>query len=174
MVWAHLRRDSVALSDTDPSINNIGQELVDLTDELFHYWRLFRGGTLTRGGLQESITDLRVRLEDALDRGTSSEHSLIAGRCRSILTRPAALWAFASTEGVEPTNNAAERAIRPLVILRKLTYGTQSAAGSRFVETLHTILEACRQQGRNALEFITDAITKARRQAPLPSLLPNP
>ena len=60
-------------------------------------------------------------MEDALDRGTRSEHSLIAGRCRSILTRPEALWVFASTEGVEPTNNAAERAIRPLVILRKLS-----------------------------------------------------
>ncbi len=172
--WAHLRRDFVALSDTDRRINNIGQELVDLTDEIFHYWHLFRGGTLTRGGLQALMAELRVRFEDALDRGTSSEHSLIAGRCRSILTRPDALWAFASTEGVEPTNNAAERAIRPLVILRKLTYGTQRAAGSRFVETMHTIRETCRQQGRNALEFITDAITKARRRDPSPSLLPDP
>ena len=171
--WAHLRRDFVALSDTHPSINSIGQELVDLTDELFHYWQLFRGGTLTRAGLQESIAELRVRMEDALDRGTRSEHSFIAGRCRSILTRPEALWVFASTEGVEPTNNAAERAIRPLVILRKLSYGTQSAAGSRFVETVQTMLETCRQQGRNAFEFITDAITKARRQEPLPSLLPD-
>ena len=172
--WAHLRRDFIELSETDPSINNIGQELVDLTDELFHYWHLFRGGTLTREGLQELMADLRVRIEDALSRGTSSDYSLIAGRCRSILTRPAALWAFVSTEGVEPTNNAAERAIRPLVILRRLTYGTQSAGGSRFVETMHTILETCRQQGRNVLEFITEAITKARRQEPLPSLLPAP
>ena len=69
--------------------------------------------------------------------------------------------------------NAAERAIRPLVILRKLSYGTQSAAGSRFVETAQTILETCRQQGRNAFEFITDALTKARRQDPLPSLIPD-
>ena len=124
--WAHLRRDFIALSDTDPSINNIGQELVDLTDEMFYYWHLLRGGTLTRGGLQESIGDLRVRVKDALARGTSSEHPLIAGRCRYILTRPEALWAFVSTEGVAPTNNAAERAIRPLVILRRLNYGTQS------------------------------------------------
>ncbi len=171
--WAHLRRDFVALSDTHPGINNIGQELVDLTDELFHYWHLFRGGTLTRAGLQESIAELQVRVEDALDRGAFSEHSLIAGRCQNILNRPEALWVFASTEGVEPTNNAAERAIRPLVILRKLTYGTQSAGGSRFVETVQSILETCRQQGRNAFEFITDAITKARRQEPLPSLIPD-
>ena len=60
------------------------------------------------------------------------------------------------------------------MILRRLTYGTQSAAGSRFVETLHTILETCRQQGRNVFEFITDAITKARRQEPLPTLIPAP
>ena len=99
--WAHLRRDFIALSDTDPSINDIGQELVDLTDEMFYYWHLFRGGTLTRGGLQESIAELRVRVEDALARGTS-----------------------------------------------RLTYGTQSAAGSRFVETPHTILETCRTRPR--------------------------
>ena len=115
-----------------------------------------------------------MRIEDALDRGTSSVYSLIAGRCRSILTWREALWAFAATEGVEPTNNAAERAIRPLVILRKRTYGTHSAGGSRFVETMHTLRETCRQQGRDALEFLTDAITKARRHEPAPSLLPGP
>ena len=72
--WAHLRRDFIALRDTDPSINNIGQELVDLTDELFEYWQLVRSGTLTRAALQESIAELRVRVEDALARGTSSKH----------------------------------------------------------------------------------------------------
>ena len=124
--------------------------------------------------MQESIAKLRVRVEDALARGARSEHSLIAGRYRRIQTRPEALWVFASTEGVEPTNNAAERAIRPLGILRKLTYGTQSAAGRRFVETVQTILETRRQHGRGTFEFTTDAITKARRYQPWPALIPDP
>lgn len=172
--WAHLRRDFVAISEASPSVRDLGQELVDLTDELFSHWHLFRGGTLTRSDLQTELADLRCRVESALHRGVATEHPLTAGRCRSLLARPEALWVFASQEGVEPTNNAAERAIRPLVILRRLTYGTQSPSGSRFVETLQTIVETCRQQGRDAIKFITEAIQQARLHQPLPSLLPAP
>ena len=172
--WAHLRRDFVAISEAGASVGDLGQELVDLTDELFSQWHLFRGGTISRSELQARVADLRIRVEDALHRGVATDNKLTAGRCRSLLGRPEALWVFASEEGVEPTNNAAERAIRPLVILRRLTYGTQSPAGSRFVETVQTIVETCRQQSRNVIEYITDAIQKARLGQPLPSLLTAP
>ena len=113
-----------------------------------------------------------MRVEDALARGVGSEHLLIAGRCRSLLTRPEALWVFASTEGVEPTNNTAERAIRPLVILRKLSYGTQSAAGSRFVETVQTILKLAANKAATRWSSSPTQSPKPGAKKPLPHSSP--
>jgi transposase len=75
--------------------------------------------------------------------------------------------------GAQPTNNAAERALRHAVIWRKLSFGTQSAAGSRFVETMLTGIATCRQQGRDRFAFMTNAIGRHFAGQPAPSLLPK-
>ena len=134
--WAHLRRDFIELRDMATSLWELGQELIDLTDELFSDWHRYREKTLTWEGLQWQISRLKTRVIAALTRGLTSEHSPASGRCRSVLSRPEALWQFASEVGVEPTNNAGERSLRMLVLMRRLTYGTQSETGSRFVETV--------------------------------------
>ena len=77
-------------------------------------------------------------------------------------------------EGVEPTNNAAERAIRPGVLWRKGSFGTQSANGSRFVEAMMTVVATLRQQHRNVLAYLTQACQAAYAGEPAPSLLPVP
>lgn len=82
------------------------------------------------------------------------------------------MWTFASTAEVEPTNNAAERAVRHAVCWRRTSFGTDSEAGSRFVERVLTVVASCRQQGRNVLEFLIDAIQAAKIGNPTPSLLP--
>jgi hypothetical protein len=81
------------------------------------------------------------------------------------------LWTFLEVEGVEPTNNASERALRPAVIWRKLSFGTQSAHGSRFVETILTVIETCHRQSRNSFEYLTAAIQAHFAGQPTPSLL---
>jgi transposase len=78
---------------------------------------------------------------------------------------------FLRHEGVEPTNNAGERSLRHAVIWRKLSFGTQSASGSRFVETMLTVIETCRQQGHNAFAFLTAAVDSHLAHQPAPSLL---
>ncbi len=78
-----------------------------------------------------------------------------------------------SGHDVEPTNNASERALRHAVIWRKLSFGTQSEKGSRFVETMLTVIETCRQQKRNVFEYLTDSLTKTFANQPPPSLLPG-
>ena len=84
------------------------------------------------------------------------------------------LWNFVDVNGIEPTNNTAERALRPAVIYRKLSFGTQSESGSRFVERMLTVSETCRLQNRSAYDYLTKAVTAYfSKQAP-PSLLPNP
>jgi transposase len=84
-----------------------------------------------------------------------------------------ALWTFVRHEGVEPTNNAAERAIRPGVLWRKGSFGTQSPEGSRFVETMMTVVATLTQQHRNSLDYVTAACAAALWGEPAPSLLPT-
>ena len=81
------------------------------------------------------------------------------------------LWMFLRYEGVEPTNNAGERSLRHAVIWRKLSFGTQSASGSRFVETMLTVIETCRQQRRSVFSFLTAAVEAHLAHQPAPSLL---
>jgi len=96
------------------------------------------------------------------------------GTCRAILKLWQALWTFVRHEGVEPTNNAAERAIRPGVLWRKRSFGTQSPEGSRFVEAMMTVVATLTQQHRNVLDYLTAACEAALRGDSAPSLLPTP
>ena len=107
-----------------------------------------------------------------MDAGCGGGVSKTAGTCRAILKRREALWTFVQVEGVEPTNNAAERSIRPGVLWRKGSFGTQSAEGSRFVESMMTVVTTLKQQQRNGLEFLTAACAAALRGEAAPSLLP--
>ncbi len=103
----HLRRGFVAITEAGPSVRTLGQELVGLTDQLCSEWLLFRGGTICRSELQARMTDLRTRVEDTLHRGTTTGNKLTTGRCRSLISRPDALWGFASGKGVELTTSVA-------------------------------------------------------------------
>ena len=96
-----------------------------------------------------------------------------AGTCRDILKRREALWTFVQVVGVEPTNNAAERAIRPGVLWRKGSFGTQSAEGSRFVESIMTVVTTLQQQQRHVWEYLTTACAAALWGKAAPSLLPE-
>lgn len=93
--------------------------------------------------------------------------------CRQILKVEPALWLFVDVEGVEPTNNAAERAIRPAVIWRRTSFGSQTKAGSTFVSRMLTVITSLKFQRRNVLEFMTLAVDAQRHGTPAPSLLPD-
>src|SRR4028119_1838450 len=83
------------------------------------------------------------------------------------------MWLFVTTQGVEPTNNAAERAIRPAVIWQRTSFGSQTQAGSSFVARILTVVTTLKSQQRNVLEFLTQAVVAAREGTPSPSLLPE-
>ena len=93
--------------------------------------------------------------------------------CRELRKWWPALWTFARVDGVEPTNNAAELALRPAVLWRKGSFGSDSDAGSRFAERLLTVVASCRQQGRPLLAFLVAAVEAARQGSRPPSLLPT-
>jgi len=111
-------------------------------------------------------------VEGLLLRGRLSGHPRLVGMCRELYEHRAWLWTFLEQE-VEPTNNASERALRHAVIWRKLSFGTQSARGSRFVETMLTVIETCRQQSQDVFAYVTAAVQARGADRPAPSLLPG-
>ena len=117
---------------------------------------------------------IRREVERLLEAGQTCGVPKTEGTCRDILKRRQALWTFVRHEGVEPTNNAAERAIRPGVLWRKGSFGTQSPEGSRFVETMMTVVATLKQQHRHVLAYVTAACEAALRGEAAPSLLPTP
>jgi transposase len=168
--WAHLKRDIQALIDSDdPQVRRLGHDLMRPTKELFRQWYRFRAGEITRPGLKRLLTPQRETINALWLRGKCSGNPRLTGMCQELWNQRDWLWAFLDHEGVEPTNNAAERALRHAVIWRKLSFGTQSAKGSRFVETLLTVIETCRQQSRSVFQFLTTAIQAlfANQSAPL-------
>lgn len=159
--WAHLLRDFQALIDRDEGqAKRLGHDLLRQTDAMFALWSRIRDGTLSRRGFRRAMQPIRQKIESLLLRGIFSGNPLFAGMCDELHRGRANLWTFVDVEGIEPTNNAAERALRHAVIWRKLSFGTQSHSGSRFVETMLTVIETCRQQGRNAFAYVTQAIER--------------
>jgi len=109
---------------------------------------------------------------DTVANGEKTPWAKTARTCRQLLTVEPALWLFVTVEGIEPTNNAAEQAIRPAVLWRKCSYGSQSAQGSLFVGRIITVVTSLRRQQRHVLDYLSEACHAQRRGLPAPSLLP--
>lgn len=155
--WAHLKRDFQAWIDSPcPTKQRLGRDLMRPTLELFALWKRVRDGTLPRAQFLIDVRPIRTEIDALLLRGYFN--ALTASVCQELWERRAHLWTFLEVEGVEPTNNAAERALRHAVIWRKLSFGTQSAGGSRFVERMLTVIETTRRRGTNAFEWLTEAV----------------
>jgi transposase len=114
------------------------------------------------------------RLRRVLEQGQQCGCDKTANFCTALLKLWPALWTFVTVPGIAPTNNAAEQAIRPAVLWRKGSFGTQSAGGNRFVERLLSVAATCRQQDRSLLAYLTAVCTAAQTGHPIPSLLPAP
>jgi len=140
--------------------------------QMFTWWHRVREGTLQRSTFRSYMTPLRREVERLLDVGSQCGVAKTAGTCQEIVKRRQALWTFVQVEGVDPTNNAAERAIRPGVLWRKGSFGTQSEAGSRFVASMMTVVTTLKQQQRSVLAYLTAAHEAALRGEAAPSLLP--
>jgi transposase len=168
----HLVRDFQAMVDRRNEGAPVGEELLCCAQDLFTWWYRVRDGTLSRSTLRRYMGVVRSMVRDQLEAGRECACAKTAGVCRQLLAVEPALWTFVRVAGVEPTNNAAERALRHAVCWRKTSYGTDSATGSRFVERVLTVVATCRQQGRGVLEYLSLCCKAARRASPVPSLIP--
>jgi len=111
--WAHLLREFAAWVARGGESARIGQALLDQAEPMFHWWHRVRDGTMSRTEFQEKMQEVQQRVGELLREGAACDHAKTAGTCRKILEVEESLWTFVRVEGVEPTNNAAERAVRP-------------------------------------------------------------
>jgi len=167
--WAHLKRDFQALVDRGGESQTVGRLLLEEIQRFFNLWYRVRDGTLSRSDFQIAMQPIQKDVHCLLRIGTHVDHQKTRKTCNNILKVEPALWTFVKQYDIEPTNNAAERALRRGVIWRRRSFGTQSKQGSRFVERILTVVISLRQQNRDVLDFLTQVCIQGR---PVPSLLP--
>jgi transposase len=172
LCWAHLLRDFEAMRGRGGRSEEIGDALLAQAHQMFTWWHRVRDGTLSRSSFRSYMSPVRREVERLLEAGSMCGVPKTDGTCRDILKRREALWTFVQVDGVEPTNNAAERSLRPGVLWRKGSFGTQSEEGSRFVESMMTVVTTLRQQKRSVLAYLIAACEAALRGEAAPSLLP--
>lgn len=169
--WAHLLRDFRRHAEGLALQKQFGETGLALTNRLFKIWHAFDEHQ-DRPRLQREIkpiqTELRALLEQA---GRKSKRTRLHRRfANNLLGIWPALWTFVTVQGVEPTNNAAERSLRGPVIHRKLSHGTRSEDGERFIERALSTSVTCRLQGHSLFAYMADLLTAHARGDPLPTL----
>lgn len=174
LCWAHLRRDFQEMVDRDDKGSWIGAALLGHIRPMFRWWRRLRDGEMTRARWKVRMRTVERHVRTDLALGSMCASNKTAGTCAELMKLEPALWTFVREPGVEPTNNFAERAIRPAVLWRKGSFGTHSEFGSRFVERILSVVASLKQQGRNALDFLVAALRSYRAGQQSPSLLPAP
>ncbi|WPB80904.1 IS66 family transposase [Archangium violaceum] len=172
LCWSHLTRDFQGFIDRGGEGAPIGQVLMEERNRMFKWWHRVRDGTLSREDFERRMREVEQKVGLLLRQAAVCAEEKTAGTAAKILQLEEAMWTFVHVEGLEPTNNFAERLIRPCVMYRKTSFGTQSPEGSRFVERILTAVTTLDLQQRNVLEYLTDLLYAHRRGLPLPSLLP--
>jgi transposase len=170
--WAHLKRDFQALVDHhDHQVKRLGRDLSRQMNIMFILWHRYRDKEIPWKTFQKEMQPVRDEVNALLLRGEFSGNKRLIGMCRELYDHREWLWTFVDNEGIEPTNNTAERALRPAVIYRKLSFGTQSESGSRFIERMLTVSETCRLQNRSPFQWLVAAVTANLENRPAPALV---
>ena len=168
--WAHLKRDFQRWVDRGGTTVWLGEEGLAITQRVFRLWRRFKHGRITRATLRGGLSPLRRRMRLLLERGLSGAVTKVRYFCRNIAKVQAALWTFARQEGIEPTNNHAERMLRPGVIWRKTCFGSHSQGGCRYAERMLSVIQTLRLNGRSVVDFLAQTLHAHRHALPIPTL----
>jgi transposase len=171
LCWAHLLRDFTAHSEGMAEQKTFGEDGLRIARDLFAAWDSYQADA-DRARLQAQIAQLQDKLRALLEHASrksprTKHHRQFA---KNLLNRWPALWTFTHTDGVEPTNNHAERGLRGAVIYRKLSLGSQSDQGERTIERLLSASITCRLQKRSLLAYLTDVLHASIRGDPIPAL----
>jgi len=168
LCWAHLRRDFQRCVDRGGASVAIGEQGLEICREVFGQWRRFGVGEMGRVALKRRMGQLAERMTRLLLRGGKCVVQKTAKLCRRLRKRQVALWRFATVEGLEPTNNLAERMLRGAVIWRKKCFGSYSIGGCRFAERMLSVIATLRMRGREVLDYLQRAVSAHRLGQPPP------
>ena len=169
--WSHIDRDFEKIFERGDVDGIIGLRLKEEADLVFSYWQHFKNGVITRKELQVYIEiSVIPPVKALLQLGSVGQEcsSKTHGTCKNLLSRFDCLWTYLYHDNVEPTNNLAERDLRPSVIQRKLSYGTQSDAGQAFFERMLTVVITFKKQSRNIFHYLTACFQAYCRDGPIP------
>jgi transposase len=169
--WSHLARDFQAMIDRGGAGEATGHALLRSSKRMFRWWHRHGDRMIDRQRFQAIAARLRREVKVALKAGQSCGCVKTAATCFEILKGEEGLWTFARVEGIEPTNNTSERALRHAVIWRRISGGTDSTDGSRFVERMLTVVATCRQQKRKVLDYLSSCFEAHLRGQKVPSLV---
>ena len=168
--WAHLLRKFVSFSERDGPAGSYGRRLLEYTSIIFAYWQSTKDGKLSRQAFSHRMGPLRRQFEALLQEAASAGLARLSGSCADILAHRAALWTFVDRCDVEPTNNHGERELRAFVLWRKRSFGTQSARGNEFAESIMTFRNTARKQRKNVLALLTQCCEASEAGTAPPSL----
>lgn len=172
LCWAHLTRNAEGLALRGGCAAGFARWAVAECERLFALWRTWQKEDLPRAELARRMVPLKARFARLLRRGVTLNDAKVAAFSNNLLALWSALWTFTRAE-VEPTNNAAERALRRGVLWRKGCFGSQSGTGLRFAERMLTLCETARQNGLSAFDYLLRATSALRTGLPAPLLLPT-
>jgi transposase len=169
--WAHLIREFLGMETRGGVDGTVAHWLLDRMGTVLTHWHAMRAGTLNQEQFLATVEPLREGFRAPLEWGRTRGSRTTQALCRALLANWESLWAWQQVAGGEPTNNAAERALRPAVLWRKSSFGHQSESGKQFVERMLTVVGTLRQQQRNVWEYLVGVCTASINGHAVPSLL---
>jgi len=169
--WAHLKRDFQKCLERGGAGKVVGATGLIVVEDVFTLWWDFRQRRIDREKLVADLEPLVAELRAALEHGSGCADPKVTAFCDNLLALYPALWLFAGIEGVEPTNNHAERILRLGVLWRKNAFGCHSESGCRFVERILTVVQTLRLQKRSVLNFLEESVIAHRLGTPGPALV---
>jgi transposase len=172
--WAHLIRDFQGFVDRGGEGSSFGESGLELSKRLFTIWDPYMRGEMSRQAMTTKMGQVECELGELLEGGHHSPDKKVRSFCKKLLELAPSLFLFSRVPGVEPTNNRAERALRPIVLWRKGSFGTACAKGSRFVERMMTVVMTCRLQGRPVLPYLEEVCRTWDRGQRAPPLVDRP
>jgi len=171
--WAHIIRDIKGIKHAcrSPDALRFSKWMLSETGRMFALWHAFKDGNLDRETLVRRSIPIRSRMSKCLQQYTTSSDRDVRKVAKSLLKHWHGLFTFLQFEGVEPTNNAAERGGRPAVQWRKICFGNQSDDGELLTARLLTAERSCILQGRNPFQFLLESVVAYRRGLPGPAFV---
>ena len=165
---AHIIRDFRRYAERDGPDSEIGEALSHEFARVCGIHKEYREGKTSLKQRNLRICYRKRLIEFWLDDGFANGSKKLSGLCQNLLDDFDKLWTFTKVQGMEPTNNLAERDLRKLVIWRKKSFGTRSNRGQKFVERITSVAETAKRHGTNALRFMQDTIENFFAGKPAP------